>query len=85
MVQVICLANSLKLNERCIAGINPTTGKWIRPISSSYPNDGRISKHIRLVNGKEPALLDVLEIPLEQTGSDFGFESENLTIATGTW
>ena len=85
MVQVICLANSLKLNERCIDGINPTTGKWIRPISSTYPKDGRVSKHIRLVNGKEPALLDVLEIPLEQTGSDFGFESENLTLASESW
>ncbi len=85
MVQIICLANSLKLNERCIAGIDPSMGKWIRPISSSYPNDGRVSKNIRLVNGKEPELLDVLEIPLARTGSDFGFESENLTIAAGMW
>lgn len=85
MVQIICLANSLKQQERCIAGINPSTGKWVRPISSDRLKDGRVAKNVRLVNGKEPALLDILEIPLEQIGCDFGFESENLTIASGAW
>jgi hypothetical protein len=31
MVKIICLANSWKHGERCIAGINPDTKKWIRP------------------------------------------------------
>ena len=30
MAQIICLANSWKLEERCIAGINPDKGQWIR-------------------------------------------------------
>lgn len=85
MVQIICLANSIKQQERCIAGINLNTGKWIRAISNSSTKDGSVPKSVRLINGKEPALLDILEIPLEQTGSDFGFESENLTIAAGRW
>lgn len=33
----------------------------------------------------EPALLDILEIPLAKTGPDFGFESENLSILPGAW
>lgn len=85
MTQIICLANSWKFEERCIAGINPTTGQWIRPVSSLYPEDGRVPVGVRLIQGKEPALLDILEIPLEKNGPDFSFESENFTIASGSW
>ncbi|WP_198648425.1 hypothetical protein [Cyanothece sp. BG0011] len=85
MTEIICLANSLKLQERCLAGINPKTGRWVRPICSQYPNDGRVPAKIRLINHKEPSLLDVIDIPLKETGNDFGFESENLTIAPGKW
>lgn len=85
MTQIICLANSRKFEERCIAGINPTTGQWIRPVSSLYPEDGRVPANVRLIQGKEPALLDILEIPLDNNGPDFGFESENFTIASGSW
>ncbi len=85
MTQIICLANSFKLKERCIAGINPQTGQWIRPVCDRYSKDGRVPRDIRLIEGKEPELLDLLEIPLKNDGPDFGFESENLTIASGKW
>lgn len=88
MVKIICLANSWKHGERCIAGINPDTGKWIRPICDRFPNDGRVPENIRLINGKEPALLDILEIPLNDTIldlKDLDFECENLTIGEGKW
>ncbi|MGK7875952.1 MAG: hypothetical protein AB4426_22440 [Xenococcaceae cyanobacterium] len=58
-------------------------GHWIRPVSD-LP-DGRVTKEIRLIQRREPALLDVLEIPLSQTGPDFDFESENLSILPGKW
>lgn len=84
--RVICLANSWKLRERCIAGIDIKTGKWIRPVCDSlFPKDGRVPRHIRLINGREPELLDIIEIPLADTGNNFGFESENLTILPGQW
>lgn len=83
MTQIICLANSWKLGDRCIAGIDPATGKWIRPVSN-LP-DGRVPKGVRLIEGKEPALLDILEIPLANTGPDFGFECENRSILPGAW
>ncbi|MCU0541290.1 MAG: hypothetical protein MUE44_03780 [Oscillatoriaceae cyanobacterium Prado104] len=83
MVRIICLANSWKRGERCIAGINPLKGKWIRPVSD-LP-DGRIPKEMRQINRMEPALLDVLEIPLAKTGPDFGFESENISVLPGKW
>ncbi|MDJ0581511.1 hypothetical protein [Crocosphaera sp.] len=85
MTEIICLANSLKMQERCIAGINPATGHWVRPICSQYPDDGRVPSSIRLINNQEPSLLDIIDIPLEATGNNFGFESENLTIAPGKW
>lgn len=83
MTRIICLANSWKRGERCIAGINPTNGRWIRPISD-LP-DGQIPKQMRQISRMEPALLDLLEIPLANTGPDFGFESENLSILPGKW
>lgn len=87
MTQIICLANSKKNNDRCIAGIDIETGKWVRPIytNSINPKDGRVPKSIRLINGQEPRLLDVIEIPLDNNGENFGFESENLNISDGQW
>ncbi|MFZ4556784.1 MAG: dual OB domain-containing protein [Pseudanabaena sp.] len=84
--QVICLENSWKDKERCISGIDINTGKWVRPVCDDlYPEDGRISREIRLIEGREPELLDILEIPLANTGKDFGFQSENLSISSGKW
>jgi hypothetical protein len=86
MVKIICLANSWKLKERCIAGIDIETKKWVRPVCDSlYNEDGRIPKNIRLIDGREPALLDILEINLDDTGNDFGSECENRSILSGKW
>ena len=83
MTRIICLANSWKRGDRCIAGINELQGKWVRPVSN-LP-DGRIPKTMLQINTLEPALLDVLEIPLAETGSDFGFACENLSVLPGEW
>jgi hypothetical protein len=84
--RIICLANSWKLKERCIAGIDIDTGKWIRPVCDSlYPEDGRIPISVRQIEGREPELLDILEIPLADSGNDFGFECENLSVLPGQW
>lgn len=84
--RIICLANSEKLRERCIAGIDLDTGKWVRPVCDDlYPDDGRVPELMRLVEGREPELLDILEIPLSDTGNDFGFECENLSVIDNDW
>ena len=83
MTRIICLANSWKRGERCIAGITPFKGQWIRAVSD-LP-DGKVPKQMRQIGGLEPALLDILEIPLAKTGPDYGFESENLSILPGKW
>ncbi|MDA0212532.1 MULTISPECIES: hypothetical protein [Desertifilum] len=84
MVKIICLANSWKYQERCIAGINLETGEWVRPVCSEYP-DGRVPQHIRLIQGIEPALLDIIDIPLGESDSDYGFSCENVLISDGCW
>jgi hypothetical protein len=86
LTRIICLANSSKLSERCIAGINPESGKWVRPVCDSlYPQDGRVPSSTRLIGEKEPEPLDILGVPLDETGNDFGFECENFAILTGKW
>lgn len=88
--RMICLANSSKRSERCVAGIDPTSGQWIRPVSPQY-SDGKVpgSTPITINNRDrtlaEVNLLDVVDIPLDTTGPDFGFTCENRTILPGSW
>lgn len=81
--RIICLANSWKHGDRCIAGIDVKTGEWIRPITDL--EDGRISAEQRQIDGKEPNLLDILEIPLADMGEDRGFACENRQLLPGRW
>lgn len=83
MAQIICLANSKKEGERCIAGVDVQTGEWIRPVSSR--EDGAITSEMRLIDGREPQLLDILDILLEISGPDEGFQPENRLLRNGPW
>jgi hypothetical protein len=83
MARIVCLANSLKHGERCIAGIEVATGRWVRPVTDSP--DGSVPRHVRAVRKGEPKLLDLIDIPLLSTGPDFGFECENRLILPGRW
>ncbi len=83
LTEIICLANSRKHGARCIAGIAPSSGAWLRPVSNL--DDGRLERAMRLVDGREPLLGDVLGIPLADAGPDFGFERENRSILPGPW
>lgn len=84
--QIVCLANSWKRKERCIAGIDLNNGQWIRPVCDDlFPEDGRVPQQIRQIDDQEPELLDILEIPLAETCPAFKFERENLTILPGKW
>lgn len=84
MTRIICLANSWKRGNRCIAGIHTIQENWVRVISN-LP-DGGIPKEMRLIDGQEPALLDVIDIPFAtQTRENFEFERENVSILPGEW
>ena len=62
--KIICLANSIKNNGRCVAGkelINSGYGSWIRPVS--YRKTEEISEEEqRFENGKEPQIMDIVSI-----------------------
>lgn len=81
-MRIICLANSYKHNGRCIAGINEA-GRWVRQVSSSKKRS--VDKTTRAVDGKEPQILDVLEIPLHAHGPDKGCQPENKLLKVGQW
>jgi hypothetical protein len=84
--QIICLANSWKHKERCIAGIDIETGVWVRPVCDRlYALDGRVPFAVRQIDRRELKLLDILEIPLADTGNDFGFECENRSVLDSSW
>ncbi len=81
--RIICLANSRKHGAHCIAGIEPASGEWIRPVSDL--DDGRIERGMIQLGGRQPGVGDVLEIPLADSGPDFGFECENRSLLAGPW
>ena len=81
--RLVVLANSWKHHDWCLAGIDLGTGKRVRPVTGL--DDGRVPEGSMKLGGHFPALLDVLEIPLDSTGPDFGFESENRIILPGRW
>ncbi len=83
LTRIIVLANSLKHGDSCLAGIDIRTRKWVRPVTNL--NDGRVRKSDIRTGTCSPQLLDILDIPLDTTGPDFGFESENRTILPGPW
>ena len=83
ITRIVVLANSWKHHDWCLAGIELDTGRWVRPVTDL--DDGRVPTTSMKLGGYFPQLLDVLEIPLDSTGPDFGFESENRTILSGRW
>lgn len=83
MTRIVVLANSWKHNDWCLAGVDLDTDKWVRPVTGL--DDGRVPQTAMKLGGYFPALLDVLEIPLDSSGPDFDFESENRTILPGRW
>ncbi|MEW6668071.1 MAG: DNA helicase RecQ [Thermodesulfobacteriota bacterium] len=83
LTRIICLANSRKHGAYCVAGIAPGTGEWVRPVS--HLEDGRVERSMLLVRGRAPRLCEVLDIPLDAKGPDFGFEGENRSILPGPW
>ena len=59
----MCLANSRKWQGRCIAGLEwngKRFGSWVRPIAAS--GKGELKKERLLNGGKDPDLLDIIEI-----------------------
>jgi hypothetical protein len=84
--QIVCLANSRKLNERCIAGIEVVKGRpsgWVRPVSNREHGEVPVSDR-RYQNKGEPQVLDVIDIALLEP-RPHTFQSENWLLDPERW
>lgn len=67
--RIVCLANSRKLNGRCVAGKElegDLSGRWVRPVSDREHQE--VSEYERQYeDGSDPRVLDILNVPLLQT------------------
>lgn len=81
--KILILANSRKMNNRCIAGIDIERKIWIRPCYKDGKNG--IPENVRLVDGNEPEILDIIKIPLLNIGIYKELQPENYVLDDGRW
>lgn len=76
--RIVCLANSRKLNGRCVAGkefVRGRPGEWIRPVSVREHEE--VSEYERqFEDGSDPQVLDIIEVPLLDP-KPRGYQQEN--------
>jgi hypothetical protein len=76
--RIVCLANSRKLNGRCIAGKelrNEQPVGWLRPVSAREHEE--VSEYERQYSdGSDPLVLDIMEVPLLEARPK-GYQQEN--------
>jgi hypothetical protein len=85
--KVICLAFSRRDGGHCFAGIDLSTGKWMRPVPT--PEGGTLYYHQCLVRAEgksllEPRLLDIVDIDFV-SHSPKVCQPENWLIGSAEW
>ncbi|MCY4437564.1 MAG: hypothetical protein OXE05_09565 [Chloroflexi bacterium] len=77
--RIVCLANSRKEGDRCIAGkellADGSPGPWVRPVSDR--EDEAVDERERqYAGGSEPRVLDVIDVPVREPRPK-GYQQEN--------
>ena len=80
---IVCLANSRKLGDRCIAGVESDSRKWIRPIGSGSHGAVTTAEQ-KLDDGTLPDILDLISLPLGGATPQEG-QPENWALKPGPW
>ncbi len=69
--RIVCLANSYKHDNRCVAGISLITQQWVRLVGNEVPG-GLTRNQTCYSDGKEARVLDVFEAELgDRCGSNY--------------
>jgi hypothetical protein len=81
--RIICLANSYKHGNRCVAGISLDTGRWVRLVGRRAPGCLTLGE-ASYSNGSEAALLDVFEAELGE-GCGSNCHPEDVYVTEKRW
>lgn len=76
--RIVCLANSRKLQGRCIAGrelLGGNPAAWIRPVSDR-PHEEVSEDEWQYEDGSDPRVLDIIDVPLREPRPK-GYQQEN--------
>ncbi|WEV27002.1 hypothetical protein OYE22_18720 [Streptomyces sp. 71268] len=76
--KLVCLANSRKHRERCVAGIDLHARSWVRPVSNR-PGRGVSASERQFPSGVEPRPLDIISVRLVEP-RPISFHRENWLI-----
>jgi hypothetical protein len=84
-IEMVCLANSVKLGGRCVAGVyrSSDSWRWLRPVSRRPGGSLNMSER-SYEDGTDPRLLDVIAIPTAESCPSF-VQPENVFVGEGPW
>lgn len=81
--RILCLANSYKHENRCVAGISLITRKWVRLVGRCVPGC-LTARETCYPDGREAAILDVFEVEIGKAcGSNA--HPEDVEVAGTPW
>ena len=83
--RIVCLANSRKQKERCIAGkellSDGRPGRWVRPVSDR-PTEAVNAYERQYRDHSEPRVLDIIDVPVVEVRPNT-YQSENWLLNAG--
>lgn len=82
-IKMICLANSEKHGNRCVAGVRIDTGGWLRPVSDDT-GSGLLNSQYETVSGHYPEPLDTVRVKIDRNRPKY-HQPENWVISGESW
>jgi hypothetical protein len=79
---MICLANSIREGDRCVAGIDVESGQWIRPVP---PGGGGIPNRRVLFGQHLLELLDIVHLNVHPPLFKTKYQRENRVMSAWDW